>query len=401
MCFSHRARTLLLLFGIALGVAGVVAIDISGTSVGESFSLTTEAITGKATHRIVGSTLTLDQSLFTTLKVTAGIKHCAPVISQYVEVLELQARQMQLMGIDPFSETAFRSLSITPAETAAPPAQSLMARSGVLISQDLAEEYDLNPGDELTLLLGKRSVSIPLAGFLSTASSPWARQALTGILVADIATAQELLSMSNTISYIDLILKREKERQQILAKGFSAGLFSCAGATVFPALVIFNTHHTGPGLDFAGIFMVFTGSSLLVPQLTRWATGLMVQLPGPFRSLLSRMALKKIDRALSRTSVLIASLMVVTSVYMGIGTMTASFRHAVIQWIDNTIGGDIHVRAADKMAPSLDPAVVASVKALAGVEKLSVCTIHRALSPAGNTRRHGPSVWHPWISALP
>lgn len=546
----HKARSLLLVLGIALGVSGVVAIDIAKTSVGNSFDLSTSLVTGKATHRIVAGNLALDQSLFTTLKVSAGIKKCAPVISRYTVVQELQDRPMQLLGIDPFSETDFRSLSIA-GETGPDgqnPAQALITGPGVLISLDLARKNGLNKGENLTLGFGKKNITVTIAGFLNSTSA-WERDALTGILIADIATAQELLSMGDTLSRIDLILTSSKEIARVkallprgtsliatarnsravrnlsnafetsltafsmlalfmgmfliyntvsfsvtqrrrltgtlrslgatrrdifmmvslevliygiigslagmimgilmgklavhavcrtvsdmyfvltvnqthiagstLVKGLFAGMISCVAATVFPALtasrippvtlsrrsasetrlkrimprvtlcgvlltglsiVIFHSSHTGPGLDFMGIFMLFAGSSLMVPLMTQWSVALLKRLPGPTTGLLSRMALNNIVRSLSRTSVLIASLMVVTSVYMGIGTMTSSFRLSVIHWIDGNIGGDIHLRAADKNTPSLDPAVVKTIKALPGVEKISAYAMHNALS---------------------
>jgi len=546
----HRSRTLLLVLGIALGVSGVVAIDIAKTSVSQSFDLSTRLVTGKATHRILGTTLSVPQSLFTRLKVSLGIKYCAPVISQYTQVKELKEKQMQLLGIDPFSESAFRSFSVAPDPSAGAPnlAETLMSESGVLLSKTLARDNGLTPGDPLTLEFNKKQVTVPIAGFLDS-EVPLESAALTGILVTDIATAQELLGMGDRISHIDLILDSKQavntikailpkgatlvptaqnsqavrnlsnafetsltafsmlalfmgmfliyntvsfsvtQRQRLtgtlrslgatqrdiflmvtlevliygivgsllgictgvilgkaavhavcatvsemyfvltvnqthiawptLVKGFSAGMVSCVAATLFPALtasrippvtlarrsasetrlqgmalgltlvgmallalsfLLFVSPHTNPALDFLGIFMVFTGAAFMVPMLTRGMTRFLLYVTAPISSLLTRMALKNIVRSLSRTSVLIASLMVVTSVYMGIDTMTASFRQSVVGWIDGNIGGDIHVRTADKTQPAIDPLLVNRITALPGVEKVSIYTMHTVLS---------------------
>ncbi|SMD01848.1 putative ABC transport system permease protein [Desulfocicer vacuolatum DSM 3385] len=546
----HRARTLLLILGIALGVSGVVAIDIAKTSVSKSFELSTGLVTGKATHRIVGTTLSLSQSLFTTLKVSLGIKQCAPVISKYPHVKELREKQMQLLGIDPFSENAFRSLSLAPDSSQSTPnlAKTLMSGDGVLLSQTLARENNLAPGDTLTLVFGKKQVSVHIAGFLHS-TAPLERLALTGILVTDIATAQEISGMGDRISHIDLILDSSQsvnavkailpkgsslvqtarnnravrnlsqafetsltafsmlalfmgmfliyntvsfsvtQRQRLtgilrslgatqrdifmmvtlevfiygiagsllgilvgiilgkgavhavcttvsdmyfvltvnqthiawptLVKGFSAGMVSCVAATLFPALTasrippvtlsrrstsetrlqgmalgltligilllglaffLFVFPHTGASLDFLGIFMMFTGASFMVPLLTRMLIALLLRLTAPIPSLLTRMALNNIVRSLSRTSVLIASLMVVTAVYIGIDTMTVSFRQSVVKWIDDNIGGDIHVRCADKTQPAMDASLVKEITTLPGVEKVSAYAMQTVLS---------------------
>jgi putative ABC transport system permease protein len=546
----HRARTLLLILGIAVGVSGVVAIDIAKTSVGRSFELSTDLVTGKSTHRIAGSHLTLHQSLFTQLKVSLGIKHCAPVISRYTQVKELQEKQMQLLGIDPFSEKAFRTLSLSPDENAGQKSlpETLMSGTGVLLSRSLAREHGLSIGDFLTLSWGEKKEKVSIAGLLDSAS-PMESAALTGILVADIATAQEILAMGEQISHIDLILDSEEAVQEIkrslprgamllstarssqalrnlssafetsltafsmmalfmgmflvyntvsfsvtqrrrlngtlrslgatrkdifmmvnlevliygiagsllgiiagillgkgavhavcatvsdmyfvltvnqthiawptLLKGIFAGMLSCVTATVLPAitasrtppvslslasasetriqknaglfslaglvliglsLFLFLFPHKGPALDYTGIFMMFTGAAFMVPLLTRVATALLLHAPAPVSGLLSRMALKNIVRSLSRTSVLIASLMVVTSVYIGIDTMTASFRRSVVSWIDGNIGGDIHVRSADKTAPAIPPEQVRQIKAMPGIKNVSAYAMHTILS---------------------
>ena len=89
-CFrSSRAqplRTGLLIFGIALGVAGIVAIDIARTSVSRSFELSTAALTARSTHQIQAEGFSLPQSLFTRIRTGPGIYKSAPVISRVVQV---------------------------------------------------------------------------------------------------------------------------------------------------------------------------------------------------------------------------------------------------------------------------------------------------------------------------
>ena len=53
----RRWQSLLMVLGIALGVAVMVAIDLANASASQAFQLSTESITGKATHQIVGTLL--------------------------------------------------------------------------------------------------------------------------------------------------------------------------------------------------------------------------------------------------------------------------------------------------------------------------------------------------------
>ena len=634
----HWPRTLLLIFGIALGVAAVIAIDIAKSSVGNSFSLSTNLLTGKATHRIVGSDFRIDQQIFVDLKMKLGIESAAPVISEYVKVAAFDEKEMQLIGIDPFSEAAFRNFSTQSTRTL-----PILEPLSVMISEAMATRFGVVPGNRAThtidLSFGKETQSVTVAGFLSS-SEPWLNQAYDGIILCDISTAQEILKMGSEITHIDLILGKsghnaeghrtknheseeihgekdhgvkgqdekevrdhqdesaadgaggsgsEVERQaatiramlpegatlirtaqrnatirslsrsfetslsafsmlslfmamfliyntvsfsvaqrrrligilrslgatrqgifnmilmeilcyalvgaflgmglgillgkgavqavcqtvsgiyfpltvsqthvtlSVLIKGMMAGTLSAVAASLLPALeatrfppvtlavrsdsearmrrrvpllavmggallglafIIFITPHTGAGIDFVALFMTFTGAAFLVPYLTiasihglnaplkylharqkskssDTAKHERTQTTGPEffytklkNGLLRRlrptvlilMALNNIVRGLSRTTILIASLMVVISVYIGIGTMTASFRQSVVTWVDDNIGGDIHIRSADHRLLSLDPRFVRQVLALPEVARASTYSVHRIFS---------------------
>ncbi|HUM69195.1 MAG TPA: hypothetical protein PLK31_10155, partial [Chloroflexota bacterium] len=46
-------QTILFILGVAIGVAMMVSIDLASQSASRAFQLSTNAITGKATHRLV------------------------------------------------------------------------------------------------------------------------------------------------------------------------------------------------------------------------------------------------------------------------------------------------------------------------------------------------------------
>ena len=50
----HPWQSLLMVLGITLGVAVVVAIDLANASASRAFDLSTEAVAGRATHQIDG-----------------------------------------------------------------------------------------------------------------------------------------------------------------------------------------------------------------------------------------------------------------------------------------------------------------------------------------------------------
>lgn len=547
---SHLLRTVLMVFGIALGVAGVIAIDIARTSVSKSFDLSIAAITSRATHQIVGSNFKIPQSLFTEMRTRLGIKQSAPIISSHVMVKELGDTPLTLMGIDPFSEMYFRDLTVRSQTTTSGNDLSglLTGESGVLLSKAMAVQYGLAQKDTLTLVFGERQVRTVLAGFLDSRDAA-ANTVFNGLILADISVAQEILGLGNDITRIDLILADEAMAEQVrkilphgvvlvetrqqdqvvrqlsrsfetsltafsmlalfmgifliyntvsfsvarqqklngtlralgasqrdifqtvilevmiyaligsvlgillgillgngavkavcstvsdmyfvltvsqthisastLLKGLFAGIFSSFSAAVFPAvsaartlpitlmqrsaaestlkkflpfltlsgsliligamgvLVFFTVH---PGVDFMGVFLIFLGSALLAPMAILFCVNGLLAVTRRLGGILTKMALRNIARSLSRTSVLIASLMVVTSVYIGIDIMTASFRISIIDWMEGHLGGDIHISSSDTLSRALSPALPADIRALPEVAAVSAYNIHRIFS---------------------
>jgi putative ABC transport system permease protein len=75
----------------------------------------------------------------------------------------------------------------------------------VLLSAEVADRYGLAPGDQLAVRVGSARVDLTVAGLLAP-SDDLSRRALDGLLLADIATAQEVLGKVGRLDRIDLII---------------------------------------------------------------------------------------------------------------------------------------------------------------------------------------------------
>lgn len=543
----HPVRTLLMIVGIALGVAGVISIDISKTSIGKSFELSTASLTASSTHQIVGSNFTIPQTLFTDIRTRIGIRASAPVISKYVKADQMGDKPYTLMGIDPFSEMHFRSFE-TMAAGEASPLDLFSDKAGILISKFNAENFGLTSGSPISLKFGEKKVSTRVSGLLDSEGKN-GNSPIDGIILTDIATAQEILGMSDAITRIDLVLtdksqeakiqdllpkgvflvQTDKQNQTIrqlsesfetsltafsmlalfmgifliyntisfavarrrhihgilkalgatqkdiffsvilevfvfalagsvigvllgvllgkgavaavcstvsdmyfvltvsqvhigtatLFKGFAAGISASLAACIFPAVaasrtipitlmqrsasesrirkklpllsisgilllvlagLILKGISPDARYDYLGVFMIFLGSSLLAPGVVTLMFRSIVLPVKKLKSVLLKMAVRNIVRSLSRTSVLIASLMVVISVFIGIEIMTGSFRASIEHWVDGNIGGHIHVSSADDLKRGLDPDLMKQIEAMPQVKDISAYNIHSVYS---------------------
>ncbi|HEY9631167.1 MAG TPA: FtsX-like permease family protein [Coleofasciculaceae cyanobacterium] len=207
----------LCILGIALGVAMMVSIDLANGSAQRAFSLSTDAITGRATHRIVAIAPTgVDESVYAQLKRQFDRVPAAPVVEGYVQVSELGDQPMRLVGVDLFAESPFRSYFQEVGSQGTGFVQFLTQPDTLVLSQEVADRYGLALGAALHLDIAGQARTATLVGVLET-SDALNRRALSNFLFADIATAQEILGQVGSLSEIDLIVREPEEVEAIAA----------------------------------------------------------------------------------------------------------------------------------------------------------------------------------------
>jgi putative ABC transport system permease protein len=202
----HVWQSLLMVIGITLGVAVVVGVDMANESASRAFDLSTEAVAGRATHYISAGSLGVDEALYVELRRTGLDIPAAPIISDYITSTQMDGITLQLLGVDPFAEAPFRSYLGEADDVPISALSTFFSRpASVLISQDLAERYALEPGADFEIEYAGRRLQLYVAGLLNP-TDRLSRQALDGMLLVDIATAQELTNRLGLIDRIDLIL---------------------------------------------------------------------------------------------------------------------------------------------------------------------------------------------------
>ncbi|MDA0736913.1 MAG: FtsX-like permease family protein [Bacteroidetes bacterium] len=202
---QHPWHFLLSILGVALGVAMVISIDLSNSSAQRAFSLSAEALTGKATHQIQGSGDFLSDQVYRDLRLTAGYRNSAPVIDGYGRVQGLD-RTFQILGVDPIAEGPFRDFSSQ--DGGIDLAKFITGQPTAVISDQVLEDLAKNIGDSLQVSVGGRPFDLLIAGAIATANQR-SQQALESVLLVDINTAQQLFDMDGQLSRIDLIVPDE------------------------------------------------------------------------------------------------------------------------------------------------------------------------------------------------
>ena len=200
----HPWGIALTVLGVAMGVGVVVSIDLSIQSSREAFRISTESVAGRSTHRIVGSGRGVPDDFFTSLRVEQGFRSSAPVVEGYVTSPTLPGRPLRVLGVDAFSEGAFRPYLL--GGTSELDVTGLLSeRGGFFLGKDLAAELELEPGQTLLVRSGGREVFLKVVGILDP-SDELSRRAVRDLLVVDVGQGQELLGMEDRLSRIDLVL---------------------------------------------------------------------------------------------------------------------------------------------------------------------------------------------------
>jgi putative ABC transport system permease protein len=199
-------QTILLIVGVAIGVAMMVSIDLANGSAQRAFELSTDAITGRATHRILpAGPNALPEEVYVALRREAGYTLAAPVVEGYVSSAELGDLPLRLVGIDPFAEPPFRSY-FDGGDGLDGVSRFMTEPGAIILSSAVAAQRSVALGDAVTLDNGGQLNEAIVVGLLEPGDDV-AGQALNDIVFTDIASAQELFGLQGQLSHIDLIVE--------------------------------------------------------------------------------------------------------------------------------------------------------------------------------------------------
>ncbi|WP_018716391.1 ABC transporter permease [Arhodomonas aquaeolei] len=188
-------QLLIAVAGIALGVAVVVAVDVANRAARDALDDAVTRVAGAATHQVVPAGDDLPESVYRRLRVRVGVARAMPVVSGDVTVA---GRRYRLLGIDPLVAGPFRTG--VGAEADAPLAPMLVHGDRIAVTTATARALGVARGDVLWLDAAGGRHRVRVERVLATVGGR-----LDGVILTDIAAAQELLDRVGRLSRIDLI----------------------------------------------------------------------------------------------------------------------------------------------------------------------------------------------------
>lgn len=244
-----------------MGVAIVVSIDIANHSSGKAFNLSMNAVAGKSTHQIIGTSEGIPDSVYYNLRVKEGFKDIAPLIESYVSVPDSGKKIFKLLGVDLFAERPFRDyLSGTGTSIDGELKEFLTGPNSVVLSNGSLAELKMKVGDSLKVFIGGKERTLYISGKITEDERN--TSSLENLFICDIATAQELTGKINRIDYIDVIAgtdAEEKRLRNILPDGYDLQKSGSRSETAEQMLEAFNINLQSLSLLalIVGLFLIY------------------------------------------------------------------------------------------------------------------------------------------------
>ncbi|TVS17830.1 MAG: FtsX-like permease family protein [Gammaproteobacteria bacterium] len=211
--WQDRWQTLLAVFGVSVGVAVVLAVDLANAASREAMQVAQRQLDGVATHAIVGAGERIDELAYPRLRlrwrqgapVFADVRAMAPVVTAETRIgltPDSMTRPVQLLGIDPTADAGMRASVPGPGGGGG----RLMSEPGTALldaatARRLGVDLDADGDVQLWIQAAGRARPLRLVGTFSLGDAALGQ----GLLVTDIATAQEWLERVGWLSRIDLI----------------------------------------------------------------------------------------------------------------------------------------------------------------------------------------------------
>ncbi len=360
-----RARLLLSVAGIALGVALGYAVQLVNRAAVEDVAAAVRAVAGEADIEVRGGRAGFPEALYPAIAKLPDVGFVSPVLELDVGLAD-RGRTLRVLGID-----IFRAGVLQPA-LVLDERYELLAPDQVFLSAGAAAALGVGKGDTLGVLVGQRTLSLSVAAVLPSS-------ALRGqAALVDIATAQWRFARLGELNRLDIRLKPHAPRERALAaiqRLLPPGVHASAvenleQASAYPSRAYrVNLNVLAMVALFTGGFLVFSAQALET-----------VRRRGE-HALLRVLGLQR--RGLARLVLLEAAALGVIGALAGLVLGYALALLAVRAW-----GADLGARMFSGLTPQLDVSPLAALGYFtAGV----VVSVAGALLPALDAARTPPA----------
>ncbi len=281
---AEKVRTITTVLGVSLGIAVVIAIQLTNASSVRGFETALETVAGKTAVEVIGSGTGVDESLLPEISWLREFGVVSPVIEGMAALVNgdprtMSRRQMEavkILGVDILRDQPFRDYQLmdTGGSTELNTQrflEILTSQQSIVITERLAARRGFTIGSPLTLMIGDRVLPFVVRGILENEGP--ARVLDGNFMLMDIAAAQLAFGRLGRIDRLDVLLPDDADLQssvQAIATRLPAGLAaqrpSRRGEQVETMLAAFHTNLTAMSWIalVVGLFLVYNTVTISV-----------------------------------------------------------------------------------------------------------------------------------------
>ena len=202
----HRLRTALTFFGIALGVAVVVAIAVVNRSLSTSFQSTIDRIAGKAVLQVANGESGIAESLYPIIRDTAGVQDAAAAVEGFLPVVGKPGERLYVYGVDLLTDFAIREHQFAEGQFGFDQALDFIARPGsIALTESFSRRLKLPIGSTVSLFTSEGRRDFTVRALLKEQGT--AKVFGGSFALMDLPAAQRVFGKEGKLDIVDLTVE--------------------------------------------------------------------------------------------------------------------------------------------------------------------------------------------------
>jgi putative ABC transport system permease protein len=209
----HPLLGALNILSVALGVSVFLATQIANQSANRAFAASVDLVAGKAELEITAPTRHLPETVLPVVAAVPGVSAATPLVEGFVSLPDFRGDYLQILGIDVFTNTPFRTFDPSNFDTSGFDLQRWLGPPGAIaVSEEFVTQHHLKKGDKIRARVGGVDRELEI-GFLIRKDEAFDPH----FAAMDIGWAQELFGRRGELSVIQLKLADPQKRDAVLA----------------------------------------------------------------------------------------------------------------------------------------------------------------------------------------
>lgn len=199
----QKTRTIIAVFGIALGVASMVSIDIVNKSVLRSFEESIDRVAGRAALQVTGAESGFPEEMLDRIQKVPGVEFALPIIETTANFAEGSGRSFMILGIDSFQDHQIRSYKLTDESADIPDPLMFLARAdSILLSKKMADREGIRIDQAIKVQTVRGIRTFYVRGLLNPDGPAGASGG--DVAVMDVYAVQKMFGKEGKIDRVDM-----------------------------------------------------------------------------------------------------------------------------------------------------------------------------------------------------